>query len=184
MSVFDLEKLESASKSHLDTLQQLSSRLFASVEEFSQLQFKTLRQTTDDNFENVRKLLSVRDPQAFIELQASFFKPNEQAERFVEFSRQAYDLFSRFQGEVTKLAERQIEIGTQQVQELVEEISKNAPAGAEPVVSVFKSAVESAGNVYESAQKAAKQASKQAADIAESSIDAAAAAAAQGKKTA
>jgi len=186
MSFFDLEKLESASKSNLDAVQKLSSKIFESAEELSKLQFKALRATADDNFESFRKLLSVRDPQAFLELQASFFKPNEQAERFVEFSRQTYDLISRFQAEVTKLTERQIEIGTQQAQEIVEEICKNAPASAEPVVSVFKSAVEGAGNVYESAQKAAKQAS----EIAASGIEAAAHAAGQataqasGKKTA
>ncbi|MEE4465047.1 phasin family protein [Azotobacter chroococcum] len=187
MSFFDLEKMESASKSNLDAVQQLNSKIFESAEELYKLQFKTLRAAADDNFESLRKLLSVRDPQAFLELQASFFKPNEQAERLVEFSRQTYDLISRFQAEVTKLTERQIEIGTQQAQEIVEEICKNAPASAEPVVSVFKSAVEGAGNVYESAQKAAKQASEITASGIEAAANAAGQAAAQaasGKKTA
>ncbi|WP_437880931.1 phasin family protein [Pseudomonas sp. LRF_L74] len=180
MSFFDTEKLHSTQKANLDLLQQISSKVFEGVEQLSQLQFKTLRASSDDHFDSFRKLLSARDPQAFAELQASFARPTAQAERLLEFNRQVYELISGTQSEIAKLAERQIETGAKQVQELVEVIAKNAPAGAEPAVAVLKSALESAGSVYESAQKAAKQ----AAEIAENGIAAAASAAGQATREA
>lgn len=175
MSFFDTEKLHSTQKTNLDLLQQISSKVFEGAEQLSQLHFKTLRASSNDYFDSFHKLLSARDPQSFAELQASFAQPSVQAERLLELNRQVYDLISGTQAEIAKLAERQVEAGAKQAQEVVEMIAKNVPAGAEPVVAVLKSALESASSAYESAQKAAKQ----AAEIAESGIAAAASAAGQ-----
>lgn len=96
-----------------------------------------------------------------------------------------YELISGTQTEIAKLAERQVEAATKQVQELVEVVAKNAPAGSEPVVAIFKSALETAGSVYDSAQKAAKQAAEIAENgIAENGIAAAASAAGQATREA
>jgi len=169
MSIFDSEKLQSTQKANLDLLQQISAKVFESAERFSQLQFKTLRASSEEHFDGFRKLLAVRDPKGFADLQASFFQPNVQVERLADFNRQVQELISGTQSEITKLTERQVEVGTKQVQELVEVITKNAPAGSEPVVAAFKSTLANAGSVYENVQKTAKQ----AADIAQSGFDAA-----------
>ncbi|MBU6961571.1 TIGR01841 family phasin [Pseudomonas sp. CVAP len=173
MSFFNSEKLQDAQKANLDLLQQISGKIFSSVEQLSQLQFKTLQASTEEQFEVFRKLLAVRDPQGFAELQASFTQPNVQAERLAEFNRQVQALIVGTHSEITKLASCQVEAGTQQVQEFVDVISKNAPAGSEPVVAAFKSSLANAGTVFESAQKAVKQ----AADVAQSGFEAATAAA-------
>jgi phasin family protein len=177
MSFFDSEKFQNAQKANLDLLQQISGKVFASVEQLSQLQFKTLQASSEEYFDGFRKLLSVRDTQGFAELQASFTQPNVQAERLAEYNRKVQELISGTQSDIAKLTERQVEAGAKQVQEFVEVISKNAPAGSEPVVAVLKSTLANAGSVYENAQKAAKQ----AADIAQSGFDAATTAA--GKAT-
>ncbi|MFW0754174.1 TIGR01841 family phasin [Pseudomonas sp. H11T01] len=169
MSFFNLEKLQDAQKANLDLLQQISGKIFASVEQLTQLQIKTLQASTEEQFDGFRKLLAVRDPQGFAELQASFTQPNVQAERLAEFNRQVQALIVGTHSEIAKLTTRQVEVGTKQVQEFVEVISKNAPAGSEPVVAAFKSSLANAGTVFESAQKAVKQ----AADVAQSSFDAA-----------
>jgi hypothetical protein len=96
-----------------------------------------------------------------------------QAERLAEFNRQVQALIVGTHSEIAKLTSRQVEAGTQQVQEFVEVISKNAPAGSEPVVAAFKSSLANAGTVFESAQNTVKQ----AADVAQSGFDAATAAA-------
>mgnify|MGYP006207540193 CR=1 FL=1 len=67
MSFFNTEKLQTAQKANLDLLQQISGKVFASVEQLSQLQFKALRESTEEQFEGVRKLMAVRDPQGFAE---------------------------------------------------------------------------------------------------------------------
>ncbi|MNG03547.1 Phasin protein [compost metagenome] len=162
MSFFNSEKLQATQKANLDLIQQISGKVFASVEQLSQLQFKALRESSEEQFEGVRKLLAVRGPQDFAELQASFTQPNKQTERLTEFNRQVQALIAETQSDIAKLASSQVEAGTQQVQEFVEAISKNAPAGSEPVVNAFKSGLASAGTAFENAQKAAKQASETA----------------------
>src|SRR5437868_7011996 len=178
MTFFNSEKLQDAQKANLDLLQQISGKIFASVEQLSQLQIKTLQASAEEQFDGFRKLLAVRDPQGFAELQASFTQPNVQTERLAEFNRQVQALIVGTQSEIAKLTTRQVEAGTKQVQEFVEVISKNAPAGSEPVVAALKSSLANAGTVFENAQKAVKQ----AADVAQSTFDAATAAtAATGK---
>jgi phasin family protein len=173
MSLFDMEKIQSAQAANLELLQQLNTKLFEGVEQLTALQMSALRAAAEENFEVCRKLLAVRDPQSFAALQTSLTQPMAQAEKLLELNRKVYDLFSTTQAELTKAGETQIAAGTKQVQEALETITSNAPAGAEPAVAVLKSAIESAGSVFESAQKVAKQ----AAEAAETSINAAAAAA-------
>lgn len=180
MTFFDSDKLQGAQSENLDLMQQISNKVFESVEQLSQLHLQTLRASSEEQFDGFRKLLSVRDPQQFAELQASFSQPTAQAERLLEFNRRVYDLFVGTQSEIAKLAERQVEAGATQVREMVDAIARNVPAGAEPAVAVLRSALESAGSVYDSAQKVAKQAT----DIAESGIAAAASAAGQATRAA
>lgn len=180
MSFFDSEKLQAAQKSNLELLQQMNTKFLKGLEQLGHLQIATLRSVSEETFENASKLLAARDPQSFTAVIGSLAHPANQAERMMEFNRQVYDLISSTQADIAKLGERQAARNAQQVQELVDEIAKNAPAGSESAVAVLKSAVETAGNVIESAQKTAKQ----AAEIAENGIAAAASAAGQATREA
>lgn len=180
MSFFDSEKLQAAQKANLELLQQVNTKVLKGFEQLSHLQISTLRSISEESFANAGKLFAARDPQTFTSVLGSIAQPAQQAERVLEFNRQVYDLVSSVQADITKLGERQAARSTQQVQELVDEIAKNAPAGSESAVAVLKSAVETAGNVMESAQKTAKQ----AAEIAENGIAAAATAAGQATREA
>lgn len=180
MSFFDSEKLQATQKANLELLQQLNSKVLKGFEQLSHLQISTLRSVSEESFANASKLLAARDPQTFTSVLGTIAQPAQQAERVMEYGRQVYDLVSSLQADIAKLGERQAARNTQQVQELVEEIAKNAPAGSESAVAVLKSAVETAGNVLETAQKTAKQ----AAEIAENGIAAAASAAGQATREA
>lgn len=162
MTLFNSEKLQDIQKSQLELLQQISSKIFESVEQLTQLQLKTLRATSGEQFESLSTLLSVNKPKDFANLQTAFPQPAAQAERLTELNREVYELISNTQADIAKLAESQVDATTQQTQEMLETLSKNAPASAEPAVALLKSALESAGSTYESVQKAAQQASKMA----------------------
>ncbi|MFO0209120.1 MAG: phasin family protein, partial [Betaproteobacteria bacterium] len=71
--------------------------------------------------------------------------------------------------EVSRIVETQIADGNKKVADLVEFAAKNAPAGSEPAMSMFKSAVAAANTAYDTFSKA----SKQAADLVESNMAAA-----------
>lgn len=178
MTLFNSEKIQNAQKAQLELLQQISGKIFESVEQLTQLQLKSLRAASGEQFESLNSMLAITDPKDLASLQTALPQPAAQAERLMEFNREVYELISKTQADIAKLAESQVDATTQQTQELIETLSKNAPAGAEPAVAMFKSALESAGSTYESVQKAAKQ----AAEMAEEGI--AAAASAAGKATA
>lgn len=180
MTIFNTDKLQDIQAKNLDLLQELNNKVFEGIEQLTQLQLKTLKASSEEGFSNLRKLMTVRDPQSFASLQGSFAQPAAQAERILEFNRQVYDLVSKTQTSISKLAENQVSQGGKQVQELVESIVKNAPAGAEPVVAVLKSALEGAGSAYENLQKAAKK----VAEMTENNINAAASAADKATKAA
>lgn len=178
MSLFNSEKIQNAQKAQLEMLQQISSRVFESVEQLTQLQLKSLRAASGEQFESLQSMLTITDPKDLASLQTALPQPAAQAERLMEFNREVYELISKTQADIAKLAESQVDATTQQTQELIETLSKNAPAGAEPAVAMFKTALETVGSTYDSVQKAAKQAS----EMAEEGI--AAAASAAGKATA
>lgn len=180
MSFFDSEKLQADQQANLDLLEQVNGKVLKGVEQLSQLQFAAMRSISEESFDSARKLFSARDPQSFSAAFGSFANPAQQAERLLEFNRKVYDLISATQADIAKLGERQAAQSTQQMQDLVAEIAKNAPAGSESAVAMLKSAVEGAGSVYESAQKTAKQ----AAEMAESGLAAAASAAGQATREA
>ncbi|WP_324731267.1 TIGR01841 family phasin [Pseudomonas paeninsulae] len=175
MSFFDSEKLQSDQKANFDLLEQVNGKVLKSVEQLSQLQLAAMRVVSEESFNSARTLFSARDPQSFAAAFSSLANPALQAERLQEFNRKVYDLFSGTQADIAKLGERQAAQSTQQMQDLVAEIAKNAPAGSEPAVAMMKSAVEGANSIYENAQKTAKQ----AAEMAESGLAAAASAAGQ-----
>jgi len=180
MTFFDSEKLQATQKANLDLLQQVNSKVLKGFEQLSHLQLATLRSVSEESFEGAGKLLAARDPQSFTSVFGALANPAHQAERMMDFSRKVYELISSTQADIAKLGEHQAARNAQQVQELVEEFAKNAPAGSESAVAVLKSAVEAAGNVYETAQKTAKQ----AAEFAENGLAAAATAAGQATRDA
>ncbi|MFN9584909.1 MAG: TIGR01841 family phasin, partial [Pseudomonadaceae bacterium] len=125
MSLFDTEKLNDAQKANLDLLQQISGKLFEGVEQLGQLQLKALRASADAQFDSLRKLAAARDPQGFVDWQASFAQPAAQAERVLAFNRQVDGRVSGTQAEIAARADRQVVAGARLVQGLVENAIKH-----------------------------------------------------------
>ncbi|WP_445395378.1 TIGR01841 family phasin [Zobellella sp. An-6] len=160
MSLFNFEKLQSAQQANLAQVQGLTGSLFASVEKLGQLQSKAVAELSAAQFDYVGKLLAVRDPKAFFELQTAFFSPTALLDRQLAFNKELLALVTDAQQEVSKFGEQQIAAGSKQVDEWVEQFASSVPAAAEPAVTALKSAVSSANEAYESAQKAAKDAAE------------------------
>jgi uncharacterized protein YukE len=80
------------------------------------------------------------------------------AEKIMAYSRHLYDLAHETQNSFTKSAEKELQVGQQKINALVEEWTKNAPAGSDAAVQAMKQAIASANNVYETSQKAVKHA--------------------------
>jgi len=165
------EQIAAAQKANLETLFGLTTKAFEGVEKLVELNLQVVKTTFAENVDNAKKALSAKDAQELLAIQASLVQPV--AEKALAYTRHLYEIASETQSEFTKVAEAQLAEGSKNVQTLVDNIAKNAPAGSESTVAIVKSAISAANNAYESVQKATKQ----AVEIAESNFQAAATAA-------
>ncbi|MDR1967362.1 MAG: TIGR01841 family phasin [Burkholderiaceae bacterium] len=172
------EQLLASQKANLQTLHGLTAKAFEGVEKLVELNLQAAKAALTETAEHTQAMLSVKDAQELIALQASMFQPL--AEKTAAYSRHLYDIASGTTAEFSKAFESKVAEGQAQFAALVDNAAKNAPAGSETAVAVMKSAVAAANNAFESVQKAVKQAS----DVAEANFNAVATSATNAAKSA
>jgi len=154
-------------KGQVDTLYALSHALFDATEKLVDLNLAAAKALMDESAEKTQAMLGVKDVQELLALTGGFTQPA--MEKLVSYGRNVYSIASGTGAEFSKIVEAQVSEGNKKVAELVDFATKNAPAGSEPAVSMFKSAVAAANTAYDTFAKAAKQ----AVDVAESNFAAA-----------
>jgi phasin family protein len=154
------EQIIAAQKSQFDTLFGLTQKAFEGVEKLVELNLQATKAALAESANNTQALLNVKDAQELLNLQASLVQPL--AEKSVAYSRHLYDIASGTGAEFSKAAEATASDAQKKFMAVVDNASKNAPAGSETAVAVMKSAVSAANNAIESVQKAVKQATEMA----------------------
>ncbi len=172
------EQLVASQKANMETLHGLTTKAFEGVERLVELNLTATKAALSESATHTQALLNVKDAQELLALQANFFQPL--AEKAAAYSRHLYDIASGSSAEFSKAFEGKLAESQAQFANLVDNASKNAPAGSETAVAVMKSAVAAASNAFESVQKAVKQAS----DVAEANFNAVATSATNAAKTA
>ena len=152
------EQLLAAQKANLETLFGLTSKAFEGVEKLVELNVTASKTALAEAAETTQNMLSVKDAQELLALQASMFQPL--AEKTAAYSRHLYDIASGTGAEFGRQFEGQVANAQQKLLSAVDNAAKNAPAGSETAVAVFKSAVAAGNNALESVQKAIQQASQ------------------------
>jgi len=154
------EQFSNATKANLESqfalLSSLTSKTFESMEKLVELNINTARATLSDGSSSARQLLAAKDPQEFFQLSAAQAQPT--AEKALTYSRQLASIASGTGAEFSKAAESQIVEANRKVIALVDEVSKNAPAGSETFVAAVKTAISNANAGYEQFSKTTKQA--------------------------
>ena len=161
------DQILSAQKAHFETLFGLTSKAFEGVEKLVELNVTASRAALTEAAQHTQAVLSVKHAQELLTLQAGLFQPL--AEKTASYSRHLYDIASNTAGEFNKALEVQSTEARKSFNALLDNSTKNAPAGSESAVAMVKSAVSAANNAFESVQKAVKQAS----DMAEANFNAA-----------
>jgi phasin family protein len=154
-------------KGQVDALYALSHAVFEATEKLVDLNLAAAKVLMDESAERTQALLGVKDVQEFLSLSGGFAQPA--VEKVVSYSRNVYSIASGTGAEFSKIVESQVTEGNKKVADLVDFAAKNAPAGSEPAVSMFKTAVAAANTAYDTFAKAAKQ----VVDVAESNFAAA-----------
>jgi phasin family protein len=160
MNMLTAEQIVAAQKSNIETLFGLTQKAFEGVEKLVELNVQATKAAMAEAANNTQAVLSVKDAQELLTLQASLMQPL--AEKTVAYSRHLYDIASGTGAEFNKAAEAQAADAQKKFMSVVDNAAKNAPAGSETAVAVMKSAVSAASNAMESVQKAVKQATEMA----------------------
>ena len=158
------EQIAVSQKANMETLYGLTTKAFEGVEKLVELNLQATKAALAESQAHASAMLSVKDAQELIALQAGLFQPL--AEKAAAYSRHLYDIASGTSTEFTKAFEGKVAESQAQFAALVDNAAKNAPAGSETAVAMMKSAVAAANNAFESVQKAVKQAS----DVAEANF--------------
>ena len=154
------EQFSNATKASLESqfalMSSLTSKTFEGMEKLVELNIATARASLENSTAVTRQLLGAKDPQEFFSLTASQAQPN--AEKALSYSRQLASIATGTGAEFSKAAESQIVEANRKVISLVDEVSKNAPAGSESFVAAVKTAISNANAGYEQFSKTSKQA--------------------------
>ena len=143
-------------EAQLALITSLTGKAFESVEKIIELNLAAVKSSMEESSVNAKQLLSAKDPQEFMALTASQAKPS--AEKVLAYSRHVAGIASNAQAEFTRAAEEQIAETSRKVSALVDDVSKNAPAGSENVISMMKSVISNANAGFEQLSKTTKQA--------------------------
>lgn len=154
------DQVVAAQKANLEALFGLTQKAFEGVEKLVELNLQATKAALAESANHTQAVLSAKDAQELLSLQASLLQPL--AEKAAAYNRHLYDIASGAAGEFTKVAEAQASDAQAKFMSVVDNATKNAPAGSETAVAVMKSAVSAANNAVESVQKAVKQATEMA----------------------
>ena len=171
------DQILAAHRANLETLVGLTNKAFEGVEKLVELNVAATRAALNDAATNAKSVLDAKNAQDLMSVQAGLLQPL--AEKSAAYSRHLYEIAAATSLEFSKAFENQTTEAQAKFNEFVDTAAKNAPAGSETSVAVFKSAVSAANNAFESVQKAVKQAS----DVAEANFNAVANSAANAAKT-
>lgn len=177
LNMLTAEQLLAAQKANLATLFDLGQKAFEGVEKMMELNLQVAKTSFEEASDHAKAVLAVKDAQELLALQASLLQPA--AEKAAAYSRHLYDIASGTGAEFSKAVEAKATESQKAFVNLVDNAAKNAPAGSETAVAMFKSAVSAANNAVESVQKAVKQAT----DVAEANFAAVSESAVSAAKT-
>jgi phasin family protein len=177
LTMLTAEQIVASHKANLETLFGLTTKAFEGVEKLVELNLTASKAALAEAAGTTQAMLSVKDAQELLALQASLFQPL--AEKTASYSRHLYEIASGAGAELGKTFEAQAADAQKKFLSVVDTAAKNAPAGSETAVAVLKSAVAAGNNALESVQKAVKQAT----EVAEANFNAVANTAVNAAKT-
>jgi phasin family protein len=161
------QQVLNSQKAAIEALVSIQGSVFGGFEKLVDLNLKAIKATLDEVSEKSQQVAGVKDAQEAVAMTSSLVQPN--AEKAMAYSKHVYDIVTGVQSDLTKLGEAQLAEGQKHMQDAIEQLTKNAPAGSESAVAMLKSGLAQANTAFESMTKAAKQ----AAEVAEKNLAAA-----------
>lgn len=143
-------------ESQIAAFNTLGGKTMKGIEKAIALNMAAAKEYAEESNVAAQRLFAAKDPQTFFELASTQAK--SAAEKMTSYSRGMTDIATDIRNEFTKAAETQLTETKSKITTLVNDITKNAPAGSEPMVAMLKSAIDTASAGYEQLTTATKQA--------------------------
>jgi phasin family protein len=144
------EQFAAAAKAHFEAqlklINTLTAKAFEGVEKVIELNVGAARQTVGQAGETARKLGASGNPQEFLTA-AKDASPDTQTAR--DYARQMAAIATSMHAEFSQAAESQVAETRKRLAALVEEATRNAPAGSEQAIAAMNTVLKSADTAYE-----------------------------------
>ena len=154
------EQFSNATKASFDAqiaaLTAFTQKAFANVEKVVELNMTVAKQSFEENKAAAQQFISAKGPQEFVSLTTANVKPS--ADKVIAYGRQLAAIAASAQAEFSRDAELQLAETRNKIATMVNDVTKNAPAGSEQVVAMVKNAIVSANAGFDQMTKSAKQA--------------------------
>ena len=135
-----------------------NKKAFEGMEQIFALNMNAAKANFEEGTAAVAQLMSAKDPQEFISLATAHTKPS--AEKALAYGRHLSAITTSTSQEFTKAMEAHISDTNAKVMNLIDEVTKNAPAGSEQAVTALKTMVGNINAGYEQLAKTSKQAAQ------------------------
>jgi phasin family protein len=150
------DQITATNKANFEAVKGLTAKSYAGFEKLVELNLAAAKALMTESFGHAQTALAAKDPQQFLALQTGLVQPL--AEKATAYGRHVYGIAVETSAEFTKTFEGKAAEAQKAFNQVVENVAKNAPAGTESAVAVFKSALASSQNAIESAQVSARKA--------------------------
>jgi phasin family protein len=156
------EQYAAAQKSSLETFYGFANLAFDGFQKLTALNLQAAKTTLAD----AQATLSITDPQTLLAQQST--RSAVAAERIRSYNKALYDIALTTQARFATIAGAQYEADNRRMQAVVEDVSKQVPAGSEAAVVALKKVIDSGNALYDSVNKTVRQ----AVNMAEGSLEA------------
>jgi len=149
-------QLAATHQANFEALMSLAAKAFEGVEQLTALNLQAAKGSLDQVKETGVSVLSARDPQTLIALQASLMQPA--AEQAAAYGKQVYRIVADIKADFEKAGAEQAAAAQASFGALIEAAGKHAPAGSSDGIALIKSTMATANTAFESLRRASLQA--------------------------
>jgi len=149
------EQFAEISKANVAQATKLAALAFENTEKLLKLNLDAAKVVLAQGVEGASAAASVKDVQDLFALRSKYAETGVQAA--LGYSRSLYDVTTQAQAQYSQLAEEAWAAYTKGVAAWVEKASKSAPAGSDVAVNAFKSTFAASTAAFDQFQKATKQ---------------------------
>lgn len=153
---YSAEQFSATNKANLQALEGFTTQAFAGVEKLVELNMAAAKAAMGESFSHVQAVLGAKDAQELLALQSGLVKPL--AEKSAAYAQHVQTIVTGSGAEFTKAVEAKTAEAQKAFGGVLENLTKNAPAGSESAVAAFKNALTAGQNAVESAHASTKKA--------------------------